>query len=87
MRRLEWLAYALPLFVFVAPAIYELDSTTRPTAAPTIEVVASVTDEECWEALSDPARVIVVIDPDAQSKPSEPDLVCGTQQVQPPRNG
>ncbi len=77
MKRLEWLAYALPLFVFVAPAVYELDSMQRPSRAPTIEVVAGVTDQECFEALADPARVIVVIGPDADIGPEpEADLIC-----------
>jgi hypothetical protein len=78
MKHIERLMYSLPLFVFIAPAIYELDAMRRPVTAPTIEVVASVTEEECWEALTDPGRVIVVIGPDAEVKPQvEPnDLFC-----------
>jgi hypothetical protein len=78
MRRFELLAYVLPLFVFIAPAVYELDSTFRPTPAPTIEVVASVTEWECEEALNDPARVIVVYGPDAKQNLPEADLICAT---------
>jgi len=82
MKRFEWLAYALPLFVFVAPAVYELDATFKPAPAPTIEVVASITEWECEEALTDPSRMIVVYGPDAQQQQADSELICDATPTQ-----